>query len=96
MTIELLAAQWGEFRRALRAEDRVFFDGLLFKARQHASAATYAARLDPVESLFLAMLLEHEREGAMLRRALEELRRRLEALESVAGRSEGDAPRLDP
>lgn len=96
MTIELLAAQWQEFRRALREEDRIFFDSLVTKARQYASAATYAARLDPVESLFLAMLLAHERDGAMLRRAVEDLQRRQGAREETAEEEPHDAARVAP
>lgn len=44
------------------------------RARTHASAASYDTRVDPVESLFMSILLEQEKE-------LVELRKKLEALE---------------
>jgi len=67
-----MAQQWNDFRRALRKEDREAFDSLLNNARVHASAATYAISLDPVESALLSMLLEHEKELLELRKKLGE------------------------
>jgi predicted CopG family antitoxin len=51
-----------DYRRALREKDREAFDRLLGKARQHASAASYAARLDPTDQAFLSILLEMEKD----------------------------------
>ncbi len=66
-----MAQQWNDFRRALRKEDRESFDCLLNNARMHASAATYAISLDPVESALLSMLLEHEKRLLELRKRLD-------------------------
>ncbi len=66
-----MAQQWNDFRRALRKEDREAFDCLLNNARMHASAATYAISLDPVESALLSMLLEHEKRLLELRKRLD-------------------------
>jgi DNA repair ATPase RecN len=66
---------WQGFRKALRKEDREAFDRLMDRARTHASAASYDARVDPVESLFMSILLEQEKE-------IEELRKKLEKLEN--------------
>ncbi len=66
-----MAQQWNDFRRALRSGDREAFDELVNRARMHASAATYAISLDPVESALLSMLLEHEKELAALKRKID-------------------------
>ena len=70
LALERMAQQWSEFRRALRREDREAFDSLVNRARMHSSAATYAISVDPSESAFLSMLLEHEKELMRLRRAV--------------------------
>jgi DNA repair ATPase RecN len=72
--LEELIADWERFRKALRKEDREAFDRLMEKARTHASAASYDARVDPSESLFISILVELERE-------LEELRAKVAELE---------------
>jgi hypothetical protein len=66
-----MAQEWNDFRRALRSCDREAFDSLVNRARMHASAATYAIRLDPAESALLSMLLEHEKELLALKTKLE-------------------------
>jgi DNA repair ATPase RecN len=72
--LEELISDWERFRKALRKEDREAFDRLMEKARAHASAASYDARADPSESLFMSILVELERE-------LEELRAKVAELE---------------
>ncbi len=74
--LEDMIGDWQSFRKALRKEDQEAFDRLMERARQHASAASYETRSDPLESLFMAILLEQEKE-------LAELRKRLEALEDA-------------
>lgn len=71
LALESMAQEWNDFRRALRSCDREAFDSLVNRARMHASAATYAIRLDPTESALLSMLLEHEKELLSLKRKLE-------------------------
>jgi len=71
--LENLVPEWQEFRRALRKEDREAFDRLMEKARMHASAASYEARVDPVESMFMSILLEQEKEIGELRKKIAEL-----------------------
>lgn len=84
-----MAQQWNDFRRALRSGDREAFDALVNRARMHASAATYAISLDPVESALLSMLLEHEKE-------LEALRKRLDGKEDGEGGQDGVLGRGEP
>jgi hypothetical protein len=74
MVLEHVIHDWHAFRRALRSHDRAAFDAMMLRARQHASAASNAARLNPSEALFMAILVEHERE-------LEQLKDRLAVAE---------------
>ncbi|MDH3365339.1 MAG: hypothetical protein OEM29_04980 [Thermoplasmata archaeon] len=70
LALERMVQQWNDFRRALRKDDREAFETLIRSARMHASASTYAISVDPSESAFLSMLLEHEKELMRLRKAL--------------------------
>ncbi len=49
------------FRRALRGEDKVAFDSLMNRARAHASC-TVAPLLEPMDAVFLSILVEQEKE----------------------------------
>lgn len=62
MVLEHVIHDWQAFRRALRSEDRAAFDAMMLRARQHTAAASNAARLNPSEALFMAVLVEHEKE----------------------------------
>ncbi len=73
--LENIVSEWQEFRRALRKEDREVFDRLMEKVRMHASAASYEARVDPTESMFISILLEQEKEIGELRKKVEELKK---------------------
>jgi dihydroxyacetone kinase-like predicted kinase len=61
-TLESIIGSWSDYRRALAKDDREVFDGMVNRARLHASAATYAAFSDPVEGALLSILLEQEKE----------------------------------
>ncbi len=80
--LESILNDWMDYRRALREKDREVFDRLLNKARQHASAASYSAHLDPTDLAFMSILLEMERELEVLRRG----RERSSAVEDSAAR----------
>ena len=60
--LESILDDWMDYRRALREKDREAFDRLLNKARQHASAASYCAHMDPTNLAFLSILLETDKE----------------------------------
>ena len=62
MVLEHVIHEWHAFRRALRNDDRQAFDRLMSRARLHGGAASNAARLNPTEALFMAVLVEHEKE----------------------------------
>jgi hypothetical protein len=70
MLLEGIIMELSVFRRALRGEDRNDFDGLMNKARQHASSCTVAPLLDPMEAVFLSILVEQQKEISSLREAL--------------------------
>ena len=63
-------------RWAVREQDREVFDEVMLKARQHARAGSYCAHLDPVDTMFLSILLEMEREIGMLKARTGELGRK--------------------
>lgn len=65
--MEHVISDWSTFRRALCMHDREAYDAMMFRARQHAAAASNASRLNPTEALFMAILLEHEKELALLK-----------------------------
>ena len=61
-----------KFRRALRAEDRKHFDELFEHARRNIQAAVQAAAPEPMESIFLLMLIEMQKEIQELKARLGE------------------------
>src|SRR6266568_4731442 len=66
--LESILNDWMDYRRALREKDREAFDRLLNKSRQHASAASYCAHIDPSILAILSILLEMERDIEALKR----------------------------
>ncbi|MFQ5884339.1 MAG: hypothetical protein ACE5IO_04490 [Thermoplasmata archaeon] len=69
--IESIVSDWLPYRRALRDRDRRVFDALMTKARMHTSASSYANRMEPLESVFMSILLEQQKEIELLRMRLE-------------------------
>jgi hypothetical protein len=62
MLLEEIIVELSVFRMALRGEDKAAFDSLMNKARSHASSCTVAPALDPMDSVFLSILIEQEKE----------------------------------
>jgi hypothetical protein len=81
--LESILNDWMDYRRALREKDRETFDRVVSKARQHSSAASYCAHLDPTILAILSVLLEMERE-------IEALKRERSSVDRLS------APRADP
>ncbi len=67
--LEEMIAELSVFRRALRGEDKVAFDTLMNRAREHASSCTVAPTLDPMDAVFLSILIEQQKEINSLREA---------------------------
>ena len=72
--LDAYEADWGDYRRALRRERRDDFDRLFEGAAAHAHAAGLQNPPDPLEAVYLSMLLAHEAE-------IRRLRERVAALE---------------
>jgi hypothetical protein len=62
MLLEGIIVELSIFRRALRGEDKAAFDSLMNKARKHASSCTVAPTLEPMDAVFLSILVEQEKE----------------------------------
>lgn len=73
--------RWGDYRRALRVQERGHFDQLFEHARAHADAAGYLNTTDPVIPMLVSMLLEHQRALADQEDQLAELQEQLDDLE---------------
>ncbi len=72
--VDMVVAEWGPYRRALRTADREVFDRMVNHAREYASAGSNLADLDPTVPIMLSIMLAQEAELVRLRRAVEELR----------------------
>ena len=70
MLLEEIIAELSIFRRALHGEDKAAFDRLMNKARKHASSCTVAPTLDPMDAVFLSILVEQEKELNLLREGM--------------------------
>ncbi|MDO8727939.1 MAG: hypothetical protein Q7J35_17955 [Candidatus Methanoperedens sp.] len=69
MLLEGIIEDLSVFKRALRGEDKLAFDGLMNKAREHASSCTVTPLLEPMDAVFLSILVEQEKEIISLRDA---------------------------
>jgi len=57
-----IIAELSDFRRTLRRHDRAVFDRIMDMAREHASASTMAAAIDPMETVVLSILIEQQKQ----------------------------------
>jgi len=65
--LEGIVEELAIYRRALRGEDKIAFDDMMNKARQHASSCALLPLFDPIDCLLLSVLLEQEKEIKLLR-----------------------------
>ena len=65
--LDRLEFEWRDYRRALTRDEQDLFDALWQKARRHASAMSNQTPLDPMQAVFVSVLLEQAREIASLR-----------------------------
>lgn len=75
LLLDRLESEWRDYRRGLNAREQDAFDSLFQKARAHASASSNVCRVDPLESVLLSILLEHEMELRELRTRVAHLTR---------------------
>jgi hypothetical protein len=71
MLLEEIVLDLSVFKRALRGEDKIAFDSLMNKARSHASSCTVAFMLEPIDAVFMSILVEQEKEIISLRQSLQ-------------------------
>ncbi len=72
--LEAERSSWNKFRKSLSKEDREAFDRLFDRAHFHTSAAVYMSHPWPMETIFLSIILEHEKMiGDILDRIKEEI-----------------------
>jgi hypothetical protein len=67
----------GQFRRSLRKQDQELFDELFERARLHVQAAVQVANPEPMESIFISVLIEMLREEKHLRARVDVLEKEL-------------------
>ncbi len=53
-----LESEWSKFRRALRREDQEILDELFSFAKYHSAPASYFSTPNPMEPIFMAILIE--------------------------------------
>ena len=66
-----------QFRRTLRKQDQELFDELFERARLHVQAAVQSASTDPMESIFISVLIEMLKEEKRLRARVDDLEKEL-------------------
>jgi hypothetical protein len=76
IALEHEIALWQRFRKALRIRDRTTFDILMDKARGHSDAGMLANRPVILDSIFMAILLEQQKEITRLQKQIEHLKKR--------------------
>jgi hypothetical protein len=65
--------KWDGYRRALRQRDREAFDRMMDACRLHSSASGQATRPEPLEAMFMSILLEHQRKLEALEAELDRI-----------------------
>jgi hypothetical protein len=66
-----------QFRRTLRKKDQELFDELFERARLHVQAGVQSSNPDPMESIFISVLIEMLREEKRLQTRVDELEKEL-------------------
>ena len=61
LALERAIKGWEGYRKALRKEEREAFDRMMDACRLHSSASGQATRPEPLEAMFMSILLEHQR-----------------------------------
>ena len=70
--LEQIIEELSTYRRALRGDDKIAFDDMMNKARQHASSCTLIPSFDPVDCILLSIILEQEKEIKLLKEHIAE------------------------
>ncbi len=62
MLLDSIIMELGDFKRALRRHDQQVFDRIMDMAREHTSASTVAAAVDPMDTIVLSILIEQQKQ----------------------------------
>ena len=65
--IERMKLDWNEYKDTLREKEKESYNKLWTKVKKHSSACQYLARMDPMDSIFFSIVLEHQLELRKLR-----------------------------
>ena len=72
MLLEQEISSWSDFRRALRPEERKYYDAIMDIARLKADAGSNVTRPMLSEIMFMSILIEQQKQISKLRLKLEE------------------------
>ena len=59
--IEIIVVRWKSYERAMKEEDRKYMEKIIENVKKHSGEAQYAL-YDPLEAVFLSVLIELEKE----------------------------------
>ena len=83
--IRALEDRWQQYRRALRRDDKQYFDRLFEHGRAHADAAGYLNHQEPELTLLVSVVLEQQKELQALHERVHALERDLNDDQSTEG-----------
>lgn len=66
-----------KFRRTLRKQDQELFDEIFERARLHVQAGVQSSNPDPMESIFISVLIEMLKDARHLKARVDELEKEL-------------------
>ena len=70
--LDLEMAKWEGYREALREDERWAFDRMMESCKMHASAIGVVQRTNPLEAMFMSVLLEHQRKIEALEKTVKQ------------------------
>ncbi len=77
MLLEAEIKKWNRFLEALRFDERRLFEDMMNFCRLYASAAGAAARPVKTESMFMSILLAHQKALKEIQATLDKIKRNL-------------------
>ena len=75
--LEVAIKRWDGYRKALRRDEREAFDRMMDACRLHSSASGQSTRPEPLEAMFMSILLEHQRKLEVLEAKIDKIIERM-------------------